>query len=63
MGLLYRLTLYSNLCVCVWEGQWGFGSNGFVTSITIPKWLVIIGQTSLAVWALEVGLGHVASVM
>jgi hypothetical protein len=50
MGLLYRLTLCSNffLCVCG-EGEGGFGSNGFVTGITIPKWLVIIGQTSLVV--------------
>jgi hypothetical protein len=33
-------------CVCG-----GFESNGFVTGATIPKWLVIIGHTSLVVWA------------
>jgi hypothetical protein len=31
------------VCVCEGEGEGGFGSNGFVTGITIPKWLVIIG--------------------
>jgi hypothetical protein len=50
MGLLYRLTLWSNVCVRYMDLR----SNGyFVTSATMFDWLVTIGLISLIAWTIQ----------
>jgi hypothetical protein len=59
MNLLYRLHFMVKRVYC----YTGFGFNGFVIGAAIPKWLVIIGRTSLMVGPPKVGLSRVTNVM
>jgi hypothetical protein len=57
MGLLYMLTLWSNVCII-----WALNPM-IVLWPAQPERVVIIGWISLAVWPPEVRFGHAASII